>query len=89
MLFRPRYDKPTTNAPSECTINGAQVFHADSEKRQFNHIDAVAAMVGAHRDVIAAVQAGYLGRWGEWNTADYKLGQRAAPRRSRASQRRH
>lgn len=70
VLFRPRYDKLGSNAPSDCTINGARVFHADSKARQINHIDAVAAMLGDHRDVIAYIQAGYLGRWGEWNTED-------------------
>ena len=72
VLFRPRYDKPDGNSPSDCTINGARVFHANSKTRQFNHIDAIAAMLGAHRDVIAYIQAGYLGRWGEWNTAGYE-----------------
>ena len=70
VLFRPRYDKQLDpGSPSDCTINGARVLHADSKARQFNHIDAVAAMLGGHRDVIAYIQAGYLGRWGEWNTA--------------------
>jgi hypothetical protein len=71
VLFRPRYDKPGSNTPTDCTINGAKVFHADSRARQYNHIDAVAAMLGDYRDVIAYIQAGYLGRWGEWNTAGY------------------
>lgn len=71
VLFRPRYDKPGSNAPTDCTINGTKVFHADSKARQYNHIDAVAAMLGDYRDVIAYIQAGYLGRWGEWNTAGY------------------
>lgn len=70
-IFRPRYDKMSKNAPSDCTINGTRVFHADSLARQFNHIDAVAAMLRSYRDVIAYIQAGYLGRWGEWNTDDY------------------
>lgn len=70
VIFRPRYDKPNSspNLPSDCTISGTRVFHADSRTRQFNHIDAVAAMLGDYRDVIAYIQAGYLGRWGEWNT---------------------
>jgi hypothetical protein len=71
VLFRPRYDKSNSNAPTDCMINGARVFHADSKTRQYNHIDAIAAMLGAHRDVVAYIQAGYLGRWGEWNTAGY------------------
>ena len=70
ILFRPRYDKEVGGGPSDCTIDGARVFHADSKIRQYNHIDAVAAMLGDYRDVIAYIQAGYLGNWGEWNTAD-------------------
>ena len=73
VLFRPRYDKELDpGSPSNCTMNGVKVLHADSKIRQFNHIDAVAAMLGDHRDVIAYIQAGYLGRWGEWNTAEYQ-----------------
>jgi hypothetical protein len=70
ILFRPRYDKEVGGGPSDCAINGARVFHADSKIRQFNYIDAVAGLLGDYRDVIAYVQAGYLGNWGEWNTAD-------------------
>lgn len=72
ILFRPRYDKDDDrNGPSDCTINGFNVFHADGIRRQKNHIDAIAAMLGDYKDVIAYIQAGYLGRWGEWNTAGY------------------
>lgn len=46
------------------------MFHADSKLRQINHIEAVAGMLGDYKDVIAFIQAGYLGNWGEWNTAD-------------------
>src|SRR5215211_1779301 len=28
-------------------------------------------MLAEYKDVVAFIQAGYLGRWGEWNTADY------------------
>lgn len=62
VLFRPRYDKPGSGSMSACTANGVTVFHADSKVRQFNHIDAVAVMLGGYRDVIAYIQAGYLGR---------------------------
>jgi hypothetical protein len=63
VLFRPRYDESDSQGqPSGCTINGAPVFHADSKARQFNHNDAVAAMLGDYRDVIAYIHAGYLGR---------------------------
>lgn len=72
VLFRPRYDDPGTRGGpyDNCTMNGgAPVLHADSMSRQIDHIDAVAAMLGQYRDVIAYIQAGYLGSWGEWNTA--------------------
>jgi hypothetical protein len=71
ILFRPRYDKEPGGgiASDDCMINGANVFHADTMVRQKNHIDAVAAMLGDYKDVIAYIQAGYLGNWGEWNTA--------------------
>ena len=59
--------------------------------RQINHIDAVAAMLGDYRDVIAFIQAGYLGRWGEWNTDGMRGGnvRRAAALQPRRSQRDH
>jgi hypothetical protein len=68
ILFRPRYDKEPGGRASDCMINGANVFHADTMERQKNHIDAVAAMLGDYKVVIAYIQAGYLGNWGEWNT---------------------
>lgn len=71
VLFRPRYDRRVGNCdvPSTCTVNGTPVFHADTIERQKQHIDAVAAMLADYKDVIAFIQAGYLGNWGEWNTA--------------------
>ena len=67
VLFRPRYDTPSDSAPAtECGV-----FHANTIERQENHIRAVAAMLASYKDVVAFIQAGYLGRWGEWNTSDY------------------
>ncbi len=66
VLFRPRYDTPASDA-----INGCGVFQADTDERQRRHVGAVAAMLGDFVDVIAFVEAGYLGRWGEWNHAGY------------------
>ena len=65
----PDYDPNDENGPSDCKFDGGtdKVFHADSLGRQKRHIDAVAAMLGVYKDVIAFIQAGYLGRWGEWN----------------------
>lgn len=62
VLFRPRYDKPNTE-PNRCGL-----YHSATMDLQQNHIEAVAAMLGDYKDVIAFIQAGYLGRWGEWNT---------------------
>ena len=90
ILFRPRYDKETGGRASDCMINGANVFHADTMARQKNHIDAVAAMLGDYKDVIAFIQAGYLGNWGEWNTAGgYARSERAAALQHSRSQRDH
>ena len=79
ILFRPRYDQRDPEAqegdppagPSDCTFDGgsAKVFHADSIACQKNHITAIANMLGDYKDVIAFIHAGYLGNWGEWNTA--------------------
>jgi hypothetical protein len=73
ILFRPRYDDENDEGEvsDDCKINGVPVFHADSRECQFNHIEAVAAMLGDYKDVIAFIQAGYLGNWGEWNTDGY------------------
>jgi hypothetical protein len=79
VLFRPRYDKEGTNSTIGCTANRLTVFHADTKARQINHIDAIAAMLGDYRDVIAYIQAGYLGCWGEWNTAAEGAGPSNAP----------
>jgi hypothetical protein len=71
VVFRPRYDTQSDNAPSECRIDNVRVFHADSVARQKNHIDAIAKMLADYKDVVAFIQAGYLGKWGEWNTSGY------------------
>ena len=66
VLFRPRYDTPSGSG-----LNSCGRFHADTKTRQLDHITAVAAMLGDYRDVIAYIQAGYLGRWGEWNDGGF------------------
>ncbi len=66
VLFRPRYDTPASDA-----VNGCGVFQADTDERQSRHVAAVAAMLGDFTDVIGFIEAGYLGRWGEWNHAGY------------------
>jgi hypothetical protein len=65
VVFRPRYDTEGPNKPSKCGL-----FHAKTIQRQKDHIDAVAKMIASYKDVIAFIQAGYLGKWGEWNTED-------------------
>lgn len=76
VLFRPRYDQIAQdaegdfcNVPSDCTFGSGstKVFHANSLDRQKDHINAVAAMLAEYKDVVAFIQAGYLGNWGEWN----------------------
>src|SRR5215208_1575354 len=69
----PDYDQNDVYGPSDCTFDGGtdKVFHADSLKRQKDHITAIANMLGDYKDVIAFIQAGYLGRWGEWNWDGY------------------
>ena len=66
VIFRPRYD-----VPADDSLNGCGVFHADTWDRQLGHVDAIAAMLGEYSEVIAFVEAGYLGRWGEWNWSGY------------------
>ncbi len=37
------------------------------------HIDQLTPVLGAHIDVIAAAQAGFIGRWGEWWYASHEF----------------
>jgi hypothetical protein len=67
VLFRPRYDDASTGG----VLSPCGVFQADTVARMRAHVDAIAAMLGDFIDVIAFVEAGYLGRWGEWNHADH------------------
>lgn len=62
VVFRPRYDTEEDNDPSKCGL-----FHADTVERQKDHIDVIAKMIASYKDVVAFIQAGYLGKWGEWN----------------------
>ena len=67
VVFRPRYDdQGSDHGPNRCGV-----FHTDKIERLHNHIDAVAKMLNDYKDVVAFIQAGYLGRWGEWNTDDH------------------
>jgi len=66
VIFRPRYD-----APSSDGLNRCGVFQAADEALMRRHVEAIADLLAAHRDVVAFVEAGYLGRWGEWNHAGH------------------
>jgi hypothetical protein len=68
VLFRPRYDVRGNVTPSS---NVCGKFQADSLSLQLDHIDAVAKMLGDFKDVVAFIEAGYLGQWGEWNTFNF------------------
>jgi hypothetical protein len=67
VVFRPRYDTAADNG-----LNACGVFHADTWARQLAHVDAIASMLGDFEEVIGFVEAGYLGRWGEWNTSGFE-----------------
>ncbi len=41
--------------------------------RVLGHIQQLAPVVQANSDVIAVVQAGFIGRWGEWHHSEYGL----------------
>ncbi len=41
--------------------------------RVLQHIEQVAPVLAAHEDVIALVQAGFIGAWGEWHTSTNDL----------------
>jgi hypothetical protein len=67
VIFRPRYD----TSESGGDLNGCGVFQAEDVELMRGHVDAIAPMLAEHADVIAFVEAGYLGRWGEWNHAEH------------------
>ncbi|WP_387745692.1 DUF4832 domain-containing protein [Kocuria nitroreducens] len=70
VIIRPRYDVKGTGSSKGVELDsGLTVFHAATREMQLNHIDEVAKMLRDNRDAIGAIQAGYLGCWGEWNTA--------------------
>jgi len=69
VIVRPRYD-----VPGDDGLNGCGVFQASTEALMRRHVLAIAAMLAEHADAIAFVEAGYLGRWGEWNTAGFDAG---------------
>jgi hypothetical protein len=60
-VFRPRYDT------AQATPNKCGVLHAKDLDLQLRHIGVIGQMLRENRDAIAVIQAGYLGRWGEWN----------------------
>jgi hypothetical protein len=66
VIFRPRYDTPA----AEGTLNGCGLLEGDSYARMQNHVQAIAAMLRDPeiKPLVAFVEMGYLGSWGEWNT---------------------
>ena len=66
-IFRPRYDSQGQEGlPNRCgKVEGA------SYAQMKDHIAAIAAMLGDPeiKPSIAFIEMGYLGSWGEWNTA--------------------
>src|SRR5699024_7204160 len=44
-----------------------------SEARVLAHIAQLEPLLRAHEDVIALVQAGFIGAWGEWHTSTHGL----------------
>jgi hypothetical protein len=67
VVFRPRYDTPAAQGAP----NGCGRLEADSWARMQSHADAIAALLGDDeiRPIVAFVEMGYLGSWGEWNGA--------------------
>lgn len=48
--------------------DGAFNFRLDAQPEQAHrHIDQLAPIVNANRDIILAVEAGFVGKWGEWH----------------------
>lgn len=65
VVFRPRYDNPG-DASGQSNI--CHKLQAEGLDLQLRHVEAVAKMLGEFKDVVAFIEAGYLGSWGEWNT---------------------
>jgi hypothetical protein len=65
VVFRPRYDNPD-DASDQSNI--CHKLQAEGLDLQLRHVEAVAKMLGEFKDVVAFIEAGYLGSWGEWNT---------------------
>lgn len=57
---------------------GAAVWDATPDK-VFSHIESLAGVLGANGDVIAGVQAGFIGAWGEWYYTKNFAGQGYVP----------
>lgn len=66
-IFRPRYDLDGSGG----VVNRCQKFEADSYARMQNHVQAIAKMLSdpVIKPTVAFIEMGYLGSWGEWNTA--------------------
>lgn len=72
VIFRPRYDTSSAGGqPNACGL-----VEGDSYARMQNHAQAVGAMLAdlEIRPIVAFVEMGYLGSWGEWNTGGTNCG---------------
>jgi hypothetical protein len=69
VVFRPRYD--TAGAGEGYTNGPCGKFEADSYARMQNHADAIGAMLADPeiKPIVAFIEMGYLGSWGEWNAS--------------------
>jgi hypothetical protein len=75
VIFRPRYDTSSAEGlPNGCGPMG--MVEGDSYARMQNHAQAIAAMLGdlEIKPIVAFIEMGYLGSWGEWNTAGTSCG---------------
>lgn len=77
VIFRPRYDTPG----AEGALNVCGRLEADTYDLMQNHVQAIAAMLRDPeiKPLVAFVEMGYLGSWGEWNTASINASCRPSP----------
>ena len=87
VLFRPRYDKANDGRTQRLHDQWCQGTSCGQREPTVQPHRCRRRDARGHRDVIAYIQAGYLGRWGEWNTTTSR--RCAAPLQSYGSQRRH
>ena len=60
------------------TFNEAQPWNDAPESLILTHIDQLKPILQKNVDVIAMMDAGFIGRWGEWHTSSNKLDKTAS-----------